>query len=80
MRWSKTVALVIFFLGAVNAKLSMYFLYEFYPSAIMNWDDVMIVDYGIHKFQVVYLGWNEYRCGDTVMTHALYRIPDVVVS
>ena len=41
-------------------------LYEFYPIALMNWDDVMIVDYGIHNFQVVYLGWNEYRCdGDS---------------
>jgi hypothetical protein len=37
-------------------------LYEFYPSALMNWDDVMIADYGIHNFQVIYLGWNEYRC------------------
>ena len=40
------------------------FLYKFYPRALITWDDVMIVDYGIHKFQVVYLGWNEYRCGD----------------
>jgi hypothetical protein len=39
-------------------------LYEFYPSALMNWEDdvMMITDYGIHNYQVVYLGWNEYRC------------------